>query len=411
MEDLITGNDQTFDASLGSWTNSGGTMTRDTGYQMLGQTASLKFVVTTSAQYVEVPISGTFTSGTDYWSVLFLSAEDTTGTKNLKIDFGLIGTDAAQRTGSLNMGTIYPYVGNANFIAIGLRWRPTADRTGVKLRFTMNNATTATWHIGMARAFAATELGSINVSTLTYFPVTGPNLVGNFSPFGHDGLQIFKDGAAGLHNSSVTAGIDFSDGGFPGNYLWAENTPGDLADSGHNIQVGIDYIGLYISEKDSSTIQAYPDVSGGYDIELKDRGSGKFWYAVNTAGNRVPLSSLMNGGMDIVLGSGTGVIPTGVAVYALELPCAGVWTSNRLLADQSGSMTVTIKKSTYSGYAGSLTSIVASAKPTLSSAIKSEDTTLTGWTTTFAAGDILRVEVDTATTVTMATLSLRFRRT
>jgi hypothetical protein len=41
---------------------------------------------------------------------------------------------------------------------------------------------------------------------------------------------------------------------------------------------------------------------------------------------------------------------------------------------------------------------------------KSQDTTLTGWTTAVAAGDILRFNVDSATTVTRVTLSLTATR-
>jgi hypothetical protein len=51
-------------------------------------------------------------------------------------------------------------------------------------------------------------------------------------------------------------------------------------------------------------------------------------------------------------------------------------------------------------------SITASAKPTLSSAIKSRDATLTGWTTAIAAGDILGFSVSSVTTLTRVTLSL-----
>jgi hypothetical protein len=44
--------------------------------------------------------------------------------------------------------------------------------------------------------------------------------------------------------------------------------------------------------------------------------------------------------------------------------------------------------------------ITASAKPTLSSATKAEDSTLTGWSTSVTAGDVIGFKVDSATTVT-----------
>lgn len=48
-------------------------------------------------------------------------------------------------------------------------------------------------------------------------------------------------------------------------------SPGDLIGSGLNIEVGEDYVGLYISEKDPATIQIYDDSGGSYDIEFVEQ--------------------------------------------------------------------------------------------------------------------------------------------
>jgi hypothetical protein len=93
----------------------------------------------------------------------------------------------------------------------------------------------------------------------------------------------------------------------------------------------------------------------------------------------------------------------------LQVDFACTILSNTVLADQSGSIAITIKKATYSGFP-TLSSIVASAKPTLSSAQKSTDSTLTGWTTNVSAGDVLEIVVDSASTVTRVTLALKVRR-
>jgi hypothetical protein len=95
---------------------------------------------------------------------------------------------------------------------------------------------------------------------------------------------------------------------------------------------------------------------------------------------------------------------------SIEIPYACTISANRLLADASGSIVVDIKKAAYSGLPPS-SSICASAKPTLSSAQKSQDSTLTGWTTAVAAGDWLLFHVDSATTVQRVTLSLTLTRT
>ena len=71
-----------------------------------------------------------------------------------------------------------------------------------------------------------------------------------------------------------------------------------------------------------------------------------------------------------------------------------------ITGDQSGSCVVDIWKDTYANYPPTVAdTITASAKPTLSTAIKNQDTTLTGWTTTVTAGDYLMLNVDSCATV------------
>lgn len=92
----------------------------------------------------------------------------------------------------------------------------------------------------------------------------------------------------------------------------------------------------------------------------------------------------------------------------IEVPFA--WTditSVRLLADQSGSIVVDIWKDTYANFpATDADTITASAPPTISTATKSEDTTLTGWTVTGSVGDVLRFNVDSCTDIERVTVSL-----
>ena len=83
-----------------------------------------------------------------------------------------------------------------------------------------------------------------------------------------------------------------------------------------------------------------------------------------------------------------------------------------MLADQSGSAVVDIWKDTYASYPPTgADSITASAKPTISAATKSEDATLTGWATSISAGDTLRFNVDSASTITRLTLILTVTKT
>jgi len=109
--------------------------------------------------------------------------------------------------------------------------------------------------------------------------------------------------------------------------------------------------------------------------------------------------------LTFVVDGGGSVITTGSKGY-VEVPFDGTINRVTVLGDQSGSIVVDIKKSTYSGFP-TTSSIVASAPPTLSSAQKSQDSTLTGWTTAITAGDVLEYSVTSASTVTRVTVSLR----
>lgn len=108
----------------------------------------------------------------------------------------------------------------------------------------------------------------------------------------------------------------------------------------------------------------------------------------------------------ITIDGGGSAISTGVKGYK-SFPVAGVITGVRMLADQVGSAVVDIWKDTYANYPPTVAdTITAAAKPTISGANKSEDTTLTGWTTAVAAGDVFGFNVDSAATITRLTLEL-----
>lgn len=113
-----------------------------------------------------------------------------------------------------------------------------------------------------------------------------------------------------------------------------------------------------------------------------------------------------------ILGAGGGVIAAGLTQSRWEAPCSGVITGVSALLDQSGSIVVDVWKDTYGNYPPTdADSITASAPITVSGAIKSLDTTLTGWDKTFNTGDILYFNVDSAGTATSATINIRYTKT
>jgi len=99
-------------------------------------------------------------------------------------------------------------------------------------------------------------------------------------------------------------------------------------------------------------------------------------------------------------------ISTGIKGYR-SIPISGTITKVRLLADQNGGAVVDIWKDVFANYPPTVAdTITAAAKPTLVAADSYEDTTLTGWTTTVTAGDVLGFNVDSASTITRLTLEL-----
>ncbi|MBA7622114.1 hypothetical protein ES703_29485 [subsurface metagenome] len=108
-----------------------------------------------------------------------------------------------------------------------------------------------------------------------------------------------------------------------------------------------------------------------------------------------------------IIDGGGSAITTGEKGH-LELPFACTISQVTMLADVSGSIVVDIWKDTYGNFPPTdADSITASAPPSISSAQKSQDSTLTGWTKSIAAGGILAFNVDSCSTITRVTISLK----
>ena len=96
----------------------------------------------------------------------------------------------------------------------------------------------------------------------------------------------------------------------------------------------------------------------------------------------------------------------------IEVPYACTITKATSLADQSGSIVVDIWKDSYANFLPTDADTITSATPpTITTATKAQDSTLTSWTTSITAGDILAFNVDSCTTITRVTISLTVERT
>jgi hypothetical protein len=181
------------------------------------------------------------------------------------------------------------------------------------------------------------------------------------------------------------------------------------------------------------------DLEGQYDViinyinDMMDASSGHKHDATTAEGPKILVSnlSLTNGVTgDYVLHNGTNLVraeSTGTFCYHIDgsgsaiqagiqgdirIPFACTITGAYLLADQTGSIVVDLWKDTYANFPPTVAdTITASAKPTITTDVKASDTTLTDWTTTVAAGDIIRVNVDSCTTIQKCLLVVTFKRT
>jgi hypothetical protein len=107
-----------------------------------------------------------------------------------------------------------------------------------------------------------------------------------------------------------------------------------------------------------------------------------------------------------VIDGGGATITTGIK-GDLYIPFACTITAATMLADQSGSIVVDIWADDYAAYPPTdADSITSATPPTISTAVKSQDTTLSSWTTSIAAGDTLRFNVDSATSIQRVNLTL-----
>ena len=124
-----------------------------------------------------------------------------------------------------------------------------------------------------------------------------------------------------------------------------------------------------------------------------------------------PQGSSGTASLTFIIDGGGLAITTGQKGH-LEIPFACTIKQVTMLADQSGSIVMDIWKDTYANFPPTdADSITASAPPTISSAQKSQDSTLTGWTKSISSGDTLAFNVDSCATITRVTISLKVEKT
>ncbi|MEA2036142.1 MAG: hypothetical protein U9O94_01435 [Nanoarchaeota archaeon] len=102
-----------------------------------------------------------------------------------------------------------------------------------------------------------------------------------------------------------------------------------------------------------------------------------------------------------IIDGGGSAITTGAKAWVRANDAFTITTVDAT-ADQSGSIVVDLWKDTYANFPPTdADSITSAAPPTITTAVKSQDSTLTGWTTAVSEGDYIRANVDSITTIEM----------
>lgn len=129
-----------------------------------------------------------------------------------------------------------------------------------------------------------------------------------------------------------------------------------------------------------------------------------------TSAVQTQINNLKTGTIGVTIDGSGGTITTGQRGY-VQIPYACTINSWRIIANASGSIVIDIWKTAAPTIPTVANTITGSALPTLSTQQTNASSTLTGWTTSIAANDIIGFNVNSATTVSWVILQLIVTRT
>lgn len=217
-------------------------------------------------------------------------------------------------------------------------------------------------------------------------------------------------GPAGTQGPTGVQGVTGPTGysGPPGNSITGATGPGgDATNTGATGPTGATGVGGAASNT-GATGPTGPTGSTGSSGAATNTG------ATGPSGPTGPTGTGLVSDINFIIdGGGTGI--TSGIKGTIYTDFAYTINQVTLLADQVGAIVVDIWKTTYSSYAPgthpvAADSICASDLPTISSASKSQDSTLTGWTTAVAAGSVLAFNCSGNTLCQRVSVNLKITR-
>lgn len=259
-------------------------------------------------------------------------------------------------------------------------------------------------HTLVHEAYETTLASSISAgaTSLTINPLAGSPSVAPFRIWiGREMMKVSAVTGGGNETYAVQRGIEGTDA--------EAHTAGDI------ILYPLSHIGAQALVHAETILELLIEGAGSA-ATVSDVAYGSSWNGITNVApskNAVydKIESVGITAVEFCIDGGGSAITTATKIPPLEIPFACTINRATLVADSPGNMVLDLYKDSYANYPPtSADSICASAKPTLSAASKTQDTTLTGWNTTINAGDFLICNVDSASIVQRATLSVKVTR-
>ena len=163
----------------------------------------------------------------------------------------------------------------------------------------------------------------------------------------------------------------------------------------------------------SAAYNALSPMSTTGDLEYESGTNTASRLPIGTAGqvlsvvSGLPAWSTKTGSVGASISGGGAAIQPGGQGF-VQIPYNATITSWSIMGDRSGSIVIDLWKVPFASFPSTVSnSITGSALPTLSSAQSATSSSLTGWTTSISAGDVITFNINSATTVQQITIELQ----